>query len=282
MTMALILSMPLMAQQTGLIDPLTQAQKAIAKRDWAAAESLLFPLTQSQPKNPFVFYEMAQVYENTNRIAAAKQIYQNILAIPDATQRQYAIVVRTPEAQYMTSLVSLAQAKLNVLLAHEAANAAARAANTASANTTNASVAATVPAITARVAAAPAAPTPSVLTAKAAPADTDQAIAQTMQSWASAWANKDIPTYLNHYVKGYRGDMRAATAWQKSRIQQIQNKKSIGLDFKDIRIAKLSPTKAKVDCKQIYTSDSYSNKADKTLVFVKSGDRWLIEAEISR
>jgi hypothetical protein len=63
--------------QTSDVEQLALAREAIAKQDWRTAELLLVPLSQkqSQAQNPFVFYELAQVYENTRRPDAAKKIY---------------------------------------------------------------------------------------------------------------------------------------------------------------------------------------------------------------
>jgi hypothetical protein len=101
--------------QSNEIDQITKAQEAIANRDWASGESILIPLTQSQPKNPFVFYGLAQVYENTNRLDLAKQIYHDLTNTLSSEPNKYTIVVRAPYASRFVSLMSLAQAKLNAI-----------------------------------------------------------------------------------------------------------------------------------------------------------------------
>lgn len=97
------------------IEQIAKAQEAIANRNWIAGEALLVPLTQSQPKNPFLFYDLAQVYENTNRVDLAKQIYQGLTNTLSSDPNKYTIVVRAPYASRLVSLVSLAQAKLNAI-----------------------------------------------------------------------------------------------------------------------------------------------------------------------
>lgn len=101
--------------QSSEIDQITKAHEAIANRDWASGESILVPLTQSQPKNPFVFYDLAQVYENTNRHDLAKQIYQGLTNTLSSDPNKYTIVVRAPYASRLVSLMSLAQSKLNAI-----------------------------------------------------------------------------------------------------------------------------------------------------------------------
>ena len=96
-------------------EPIATAQSAMAKSDWASAEKALLPASQLKPANPFVYYEMARVYENTNRVEAARQIYQGLVALPDAEQRQYTMVVRNTKEQYMTTLTAQAQSRLNAI-----------------------------------------------------------------------------------------------------------------------------------------------------------------------
>ena len=96
-------------------EPIATAQAAMAKSDWASAEKALLPASQLKPANPFVYYEMARVYENTNRVEAARQIYQGLVALPDAEQRQYTMVVRNTKEQYMTTLTAQAQSRLNAI-----------------------------------------------------------------------------------------------------------------------------------------------------------------------
>lgn len=250
------------AQPAGVDDSLSVAQAAIAKRDWATAEGILQPLTKSQPNNPFVFYEMAQVYENTNRPDAAKQIYQGIATIPDAAQRQYTVVVRSPNSSYMTSLVGLAQSKLNAL------NAAT----------------VTKPAVVAQAPAPKVTPATPVAVA-AAPIATNNASAEVtaaMQNWAKAWANKDLKAYFASYTAGYKGDKANAAAWAKFRTNYINGKKTIALDFSDMQVVQLASDKAQLSFKQSYTSDSFKDVAQKTMVWVKQGNAWLIQQETAK
>jgi hypothetical protein len=251
-TMLFGFSTTVQAQPAGTDESLAVAQAAIAKRDWATAEGILQPLSKSQPNNPFVFYEMAQVYENTNRIEAAKQIYQGIATIPDAAQRQYTVVVRSPNVNYMTSLVGLSQAKLNAL---------------------NASVAAK-PAVVAQAVTPMPKAVPTLTAAPAVVSSTSAEVTAAMQNWAKAWANKDLGAYFASYVGGYQGDKANAAAWKKFR--------TIGLDFADMQVTMLGADKAQMNFKQSYTSDSFKDVSNKTMNWVKRGNVWLIEKESTK
>lgn len=258
----------------GAPDPIQLAQTAISKRDWQGAELILHPLTISQPRNPFVFYEMAQVYENTNRIEAARQIYRGLASIPDAAQRQYAIVVRTPKSSYMTSLASLSQAKLNMLNVNHPASAAPAVATASPlsplAPTANSSLVAVQ---------AKSAPLPSPASTFSSSAASELVINQTLQSWATAWVNKDLSAYFSHYVPNYKGDLRLATAWQQQRRRNISNKQLIELDISEIQIKLINALKAQVRFKQVYKADEFQSTEPKMLNMVKRGNSWLIEHE---
>jgi hypothetical protein len=262
-------------------EALAQAQAAIAKRDWATAEALLTPLMQVQAKDPFVYYEMALVYENTNRIEAAKQIYQGLITIPDAQQKQYAVLIRTPTTSYLTSLVSLSQAKLNVINANLAAANIGK--PTAIAPVPTPAQAAVTPrAVPVDVANAPA-QRPAVIAANLPnnALNPEVGIRTVLFDWAKAWANKDMPNYFSHYVSDYKGGLRLPSDWKQQRTALITTKKTIALELEEIKISLINPNRATVVFKQNYKSDNYSNVAKKTLILTKRNDRWLIERESS-
>jgi hypothetical protein len=261
------LSFSALAQTTNADDSLTNAQVAITKRDWASAERILLPLSKSQPDNPFVFYEMAQVYENTNRTDAAKQIYQGIASMPDAAQRQYTVVVRAANASYMTSLVALAQSKLNAINASAPARPATVAAKVAEPVMTAKSMPTSTPA-----------PSTPVSVAN----DVSTEVTAAMQNWAKAWANKDLSAYFASYTPHFSGDKASVVAWKKARATNINSKKAITLDLANISITPTAPSKVQMSFKQHYTSDTFKEVSQKTLEWIKQGNMWLINRETSQ
>lgn len=263
--------------QTSDIDQLTLAREAIAKQDWRTAETLLVPLSQkqSQSQNPFVFYELAQVYENTRRPDAAKKIYQELTTSPDLAQRQPTIVVRAPYASRLLSLVSLSQTKLNAIEARQSAALPPPDP--------------VPPAVQARLAvtALPEIATPRTVTITAAPLPpspeaTAAAISAALKNWADAWARKDLPKYYASYTDNYRGEFSNAEAWKKSRQINISKPKTIQLDIKNVAMTALSPAIVQVKCQQVYASDLLKVTSNKTLTFVSRNGQWLIDGETSK
>ena len=103
----------------------------------------------------------------------------------------------------------------------------------------------------------------------------------TVAAWAKAWAAKDTAGYLGFYAPDFEtpGGMTRA-AWEAQRIERIEPKKSISVDVNIIKTS-LQGNVATVVFRQIYRADAVKSDNSKTLRLVKTGDRWLINAERS-
>lgn len=118
-------------------------------------------------------------------------------------------------------------------------------------------------------------------TAKAAAkSDADEsALTKQVQSWAGAWSRKDVKGYLNHYAGNFQvpgGGSRQS--WEKERSARIDKPGKIQVQVEDIKVS-MNGDKATVRFKQHYKSATLSSSASKTLVFTKSGGKWLILQE---
>ncbi|SDG85510.1 L,D-transpeptidase Cds6 family protein [Propionivibrio dicarboxylicus] len=104
-------------------------------------------------------------------------------------------------------------------------------------------------------------------------------ITKALQSWASAWSNKDVKGYLSHYA----GDFQTPNgmprkAWESERAQRIDKPGKIQVSVDNFKIS-IAGDKATVKFRQHYTSATLKTSAAKTIVLVKSGSRWLIQQE---
>ncbi len=248
------------------------AQTAIEKKDWLAAEAILNPANAASPNNPHVLIELAQVYENTNRLKEAAATYGAIAKLPASELDNTFILIRSPNGIELATAGKLAaeglqrtQAKLNQITSTLPAAPVASA---------------TVPATAAAPAVTPSAP------ALAEPPQTDQtfisAVAAALQKWASAWANKDLAAYHASYIDGFRGNQSSNASWKKSRQNNILDKKVIELDLTDVQITEISSNKAKVTFKQKYSADKLQESTNKVLMMSKVGGAWLIERETTQ
>jgi len=110
--------------------------------------------------------------------------------------------------------------------------------------------------------------------------DPTQAILGMVNNWARAWSNKGIGEYLGHYAPDFKtpkGESRAA--WEKSRKERIQAPKKIQVSVSNAKVTLKDETHASVTFRQHYKADTLNSATTKTLVLVKSGDKWLIQQE---
>lgn len=119
--------------------------------------------------------------------------------------------------------------------------------------------------------------------AKPAPAkpaaNADAQIAAAVASWAKAWAARDVPGYLAAYSSDFvPPDGLNRAAWEAQRKQRIEGAKSISVEAKVTRVA-IKGDEATVTIRQAYRSDKVKSDNTKTLVMVRSGDKWFIRSE---
>ena len=110
-------------------------------------------------------------------------------------------------------------------------------------------------------------------------ANSETDVTKTLQAWASAWSRKDVKSYLSYYASDFQtpNGMPRKT-WEAERTQRIDKPGKLQVSVDEIKIA-LSGDKATVKFRQHYASTSLKSSANKTLVFVKSGSKWLIQQE---
>jgi tetratricopeptide (TPR) repeat protein len=110
--------------------------------------------------------------------------------------------------------------------------------------------------------------------------DAEAAVLKTLNNWANAWSGKNVSGYLGHYATDFKvpgGESRAA--WEKGRKARISKPKSIQVTVESPRVTFSDASHASVTFRQAYKSDALSTSTQKTIVLVRSGDRWLIQQE---
>ncbi len=108
---------------------------------------------------------------------------------------------------------------------------------------------------------------------------TEDGVKSTVQAWAAAWANKDVPAYLGFYAASFETpDGLARGAWEAQRKERIERPKSIKIDvtFKSVKV---KGNEATAIFRQTYRSDTVNSNNTKTLKLVRAGDKWLIQSE---
>lgn len=139
----------------------------------------------------------------------------------------------------------------------------------------------------------PPAPAPEPVVAAAAPAtempapasatgdlDESAAVNDMVNSWASAWASKDVNAYLGFYDAGFKPTGMGKSAWEKQRRNRLSQPETISLTLNDVQISVKSATEAEVMFKQSYSSNLYKDDGNKTLKLTKASGSWKIKQEL--
>lgn len=122
-------------------------------------------------------------------------------------------------------------------------------------------------------------PTPAAKPVATA-ADPAADVISTVNNWARAWSNNDVNGYLGYYAPSFQppgGEPRSD--WEASRKLRIAKPKKIEVQIESPRVKIADDKRVTVTFRQIYRSPGLKSNSTKTLVMVKSGDRWLIHQE---
>lgn len=142
------------------------------------------------------------------------------------------------------------------------------------------SVATAQPAPQAAAAAAPA--KAEAAASKPAPASnaSENEVLKAVNHWAKTWSDNDVAGYLACYAPDFQtpgGEPRAD--WEASRKSRIAKPKKIDVRVEAPKVKFAENNRASVTFRQSYRSSNLKVASTKTLVLVKSGDRWLIQQE---
>ena len=100
-----------------------------------------------------------------------------------------------------------------------------------------------------------------------------------VRAWASAWAAKDIRSYLASYGKEFVPPAAMSRGeWETERKQRIGSKTSINIKLENLLIS-VDGNNAVAKFRQDYKASGLAVSSRKTLELLKTGDRWHIVKE---
>jgi len=114
----------------------------------------------------------------------------------------------------------------------------------------------------------------------AKPSGNPEEVLSAVNLWAKAWSDNDVPGYLAHYATDFKtpgGEPRSD--WEAQRKARIAKPRKIQVEVESPKVVFNDKGRVTVTFRQHYRSDAINVSNTKTLVMVKSGDRWLIEQE---
>lgn len=231
----------------------------------------------------------AIAYENLGDVYAklASQAYDKALQLDSsnsAAQNKMALIrdlISTsarPNVRPQTPVAAAPAAAPAAPAPAPAAAPAAKVANPAPAPTPTASVVAATPG----AASAPA----KAAEAKPAAPKTDAAsddVLKTLTNWADAWSRKDVKAYLAYYASDFQPPKGMSRKdWEEERNDRIAGKPGkIQVSFDEPQIT-VNGDKATAKFRQHYKAPGLKTSTTKTVVFLRSGGKWLIQEEKSR
>lgn len=220
----------------------------------------------------------AIAYENLGDVYAklASQAYDKALQLDGAnatTQNKLALIRDLISTSGKGNVRPPAPAPVAVAIAPQAKPAAPA---------PTATVVATTPAASSPAPAAseprPAAPLQPAPVQDSASDDVAKAIAD----WARAWSRKDMKAYFAAYTSDFTSGKGSRKAWEEERQQRIGNRSGkISVSYDEPRIS-IDGDRATARFRQHYKAPGLNSSSNKTLVFVRSGGKWLIKEENAR
>jgi tetratricopeptide (TPR) repeat protein len=124
---------------------------------------------------------------------------------------------------------------------------------------------------------------PAVVPEQIAKKDNSKEVEETVMAWAAAWSAQDTDKYLSFYADDFKtpgGETRAA--WEAIRRDRVSTPKYIHVGIRIMTIQFTDNAHATVRFHQSYNASHLKASGHKTLLMVKSGDKWLIQEERTR
>ena len=114
----------------------------------------------------------------------------------------------------------------------------------------------------------------------APPANNADAVLKAVEGWAADWSNNDVEAYLARYAKDFKTpDGEPRKDWEKERRALVAKPRKIEVRIESAKVAFGDADRATVTFRQHYQSNTFKANARKTLVMIRSGDKWLIQQE---
>ncbi len=116
--------------------------------------------------------------------------------------------------------------------------------------------------------------------AKSAASQNPDEVLKSVTGWAKAWSENDFEGYLAHYAADFqtpKGVQRSN--WETQRKARIARPRKIEVAIESPKVTFNQVNRVTVTFRQHYQSGGLNVTSTKTLVMVKSGEKWLIQQE---
>jgi tetratricopeptide (TPR) repeat protein len=123
-----------------------------------------------------------------------------------------------------------------------------------------------------------AAAAPPPVAASAATSAEQSEVEAAVNSWASAWASKDVDAYLADYTSSFTPGGQSHEQWASERRARIVGKASISVKIEGLEVS-VQGDHATARFRQEYKAGSLTANSRKTLTLEKVNGKWLIAQE---
>ncbi len=101
-----------------------------------------------------------------------------------------------------------------------------------------------------------------------------------VSDWAAAWSSNDLERYFAAYAGDFQpADGSSRADWEAMRRSRIAKPRRISVQVLQPSVRPLDDGRMQVSFRQHYRSGKFEEVGNKTLILVKSADRWLIQQE---
>lgn len=234
---------------------LTKAYEHMVRNEDAAAERILLDARLLEPGNPYVALDLGVIYQRRGQVEMARAEYRKVLASPTSDLKAASVSGTLLNG---ASLQKIALHNLNIL--GEVGSASRMAAVSA-------------PLVK-----------PSQISVPRQGdinGDTDtKSLQLAIETWRSAWQNRDVNAYLNCYQRDFRGTKSGRKAWEAYRRKQINGAVGrIDLQIQDMQMS-IRGDEALVRFKQHYRADNFADAGIKEFGLLRVDGKWLINKEL--
>ncbi|MCP4338376.1 MAG: murein L,D-transpeptidase [Desulfobulbaceae bacterium] len=121
--------------------------------------------------------------------------------------------------------------------------------------------------------------TPESLDVQIVQMDEDEEVLAFVKKWQTAWAEKDINTYIDCYSPSFRNGRLDRKRWRAKKNYLNKKYDFIKVAIQDIAIIR-TDTGANVSLFLEYQSDQYQTSGTKLLELINRDNKWMIQKEI--
>jgi tetratricopeptide (TPR) repeat protein len=109
----------------------------------------------------------------------------------------------------------------------------------------------------------------------------EDTVIKAVERWAAAWSNNDVDAYLSRYAPNFKTpDGEPRKTWEAERRSRIAKPRKIEVKIEAPKVTFKDAGTASVSFRQHYRSNTFKASSGKTLIMIKSGDKWLIQQEL--